>query len=141
MKILIHSGTAGGTERHKGGGAVPLVVFADIFGLTMIVRERSSVTHGEMRYYANFESFNVVDGGFLVGAYSNGATPDDAMNAYAKRISGQEVSFGIGGRVRITAPVLAYPSRDALDAAGGLRDVIARLVRIRETLDDQVVPF
>jgi hypothetical protein len=41
------------------------------------------------RFYAELEHVEVKGNGVLIGMYGNGATPDEAMENYLKKITGQ----------------------------------------------------
>ena len=67
----------------------------------IVVSERSKDTiewgkrtWGKMeRFHATFEDSGVKEGNFLAGTYGNGETPDEAIAAYAKQISGKQLTF------------------------------------------------
>lgn len=62
--------------------------FADKNGLIMEVHERTHVDSPE-RFYAHFENAEVKDGIILIGNFGNGHTPKEAIENYAKEISGK----------------------------------------------------
>ncbi len=59
--------------------------FADKHGLVMGVIERVDPNHP--RFYAEFLNSAVKDGPFLIGAYGDGNTEEEAIADYAKNIS------------------------------------------------------
>lgn len=65
--------------------------FADEHGLEMSVKERKRPEGDPMRYYASFEHAEIKDGSLLISASGDGATPEDAIRDYAKRISMQRL--------------------------------------------------
>ena len=66
--------------------ACTLEEFADKYDLIMIVKERPLPEGDPSRFYARFEGVEVGGDGTLTTAFGNGATPEDAMAAYAERI-------------------------------------------------------
>lgn len=61
--------------------------FADKYGLEMVVRERQLPVGNPERFYANFRGAELRHGEtFLCSAYGNGATQNEAIAAYAKKI-------------------------------------------------------
>lgn len=91
-----------------------LADFADEHGLKMKVVERSrtdlhpSIPYEGNRYLAHFDDVDVKDGSILCGTFGNGATPAQAMKAYAREISGKllVVAAGKAERREIWAPEL-----------------------------------
>ena len=81
--------------------------FAEENGLTMEIHERSAID-SPTRFYANFEGAEISEYPGLVGAYGNGATPDEAVDNYAEEISGKLVVIGAytDGRIEIPVPIL-----------------------------------
>ena len=75
--------------------AVSFDAFADENGLVMEIRERPSsigLGHGR-RYYARFKDAEVMDRGCLVGAHGNGATKEEAIADYARRLRGERIAI------------------------------------------------
>lgn len=73
-----------------------LEAFADLHGLTMEIHERQPCDLGKRwtensRYYAHFTGCETRENGCLVAEFGNGATPDEAMSAYAQAISGKRL--------------------------------------------------
>ena len=60
--------------------------FAERYGLTMVVRERNVPEGSSLRFYAHFKYAEIKDGRILIGESGNGATPEDAIDDYAKQI-------------------------------------------------------
>ena len=64
--------------------------FADKHSLEMVVSERSHEMPKSMRFYAHFKNCEEKTGqGMLRGTFGNGATPTQAIKAYAQEISGK----------------------------------------------------
>lgn len=86
--------------------------FADKHGLVMVVNERP--TNGRDRFYASFRGVEIMDGGCLVGAFSNGATENDAIAAYAERLSLQQIAIfsGMEERTNVRVPRLRYTPKE-----------------------------
>lgn len=61
--------------------------FAIANGLTMVVVERTLPIGDPSRFYAKFDQCDVQGDGVLVAEYGNGATPEEAIEAYAQKIS------------------------------------------------------
>jgi hypothetical protein len=54
----------------------------------MVVRERPFLPEGDAaKYFASFERTEIKNDCVLIGAYGNGATENEAIANYAKRIS------------------------------------------------------
>lgn len=70
----------------KSSPVMTLTEFADKNGLEMDIVERG-IFPGVSRYYAQFKDCEVTDGSFLIGAFGNGDTPEEAMLAYIPEIS------------------------------------------------------
>jgi len=92
---------------------MPLTKFADEHGLTMQIGERTETFYcgtdfENARFYARFKDCEVADDHVLRGVYGNGSTPERAMDAYAKAISGQKLVVGAytAQRREIYAPEL-----------------------------------
>lgn len=67
-----------------------LTAFADLHGLNMTIRERDTADpEAANRFFASFDNTETKGGFFLKGSYGNGATPEDAMEDYAKEINGK----------------------------------------------------
>lgn len=64
--------------------------FAETHDLVMEIHERTD-KDGLDRYYAHFEDAEVSDSNFLIGAYGNGKTPEEAVVNYAEEISGKMI--------------------------------------------------
>ena len=60
--------------------------FAERKDLTMEIRERRVPAGSPNRFYARFESCEVMDGRALVGLCGDGPTPEDAVQDYARNI-------------------------------------------------------
>lgn len=81
--------------------------FADEHGLVMKVHERTA-RDCPGRFYAYFEHAEIKDGHMLVGAFGNGRTEDEAIQSYAKEISGRALvlnSYTVE-RKEIVVPIL-----------------------------------
>lgn len=65
--------------------------FADAHGLMMEVYEIAPVygfpKGSDKSWFASFQNTQIWDNGCLMGAFGNGATPEDAMREYGNRIS------------------------------------------------------
>lgn len=61
--------------------------FAEFHDLTMEVRERPYPEGDSGRYYAAFNGAHVLAGPFLRGVFGNGATPEEAIKDYARKIN------------------------------------------------------
>lgn len=68
--------------------SVTLEQFAEIIGVDIELR-RYAGQNG--RWSAQLERTEVKDGGCLVGAYGDGASPQSAMANYATRLAGQRI--------------------------------------------------
>jgi len=69
--------------------------FADSYNLTMKVRERRVPADHPSRYYAHFESCEVMsDDGFLFDDFGNGMTAEEAISVYADRIQLKRIVIG-----------------------------------------------
>ena len=60
--------------------------FAEELDLEMVIKERREPVGSPMCYYASFSYAEEQNNGFLISNYGNGATPEDAVNDYAKQI-------------------------------------------------------
>lgn len=68
--------------------------FADKHNLIMEVRERNVPENDPSRFYAQFKNSELTHGRcFLIGAYGNGATEEEAINNYIKEISQKTMVF------------------------------------------------
>lgn len=67
--------------------------FADNHGLEMSVKERSLPVGDPTRYYARFQHVDVMGDGVLIGTFGNGATKEEAIAAYAEKISMKTLIF------------------------------------------------
>lgn len=92
--------------------------FADRNGLTMVIRERTPHGLGErwhagVRFYASFEHAEVSDGHVLISTFGNGATPEEAMENYAREISARRLVLDARtpGRRAIDVPHLVSGER------------------------------
>jgi hypothetical protein len=98
--------------------ALTLEAFADKHGLVMEIRARSlgsgQCREDASRYFAKFRSCEIKDGACLIGAYGDGATPNDAMGDYARQISGRLliVDAMLLQRREIRVPNLAHYAID-----------------------------
>lgn len=63
--------------------------FAEKHNLTMEVHERERAPGDSTRFYAHFKHSDVNEGRLLCGTFGNGATHEQAIAAYARRISMQ----------------------------------------------------
>ncbi len=68
--------------------------FADAYGLVMRVGERPKPAGSPTRFYAYFESCEVMSNGCLCGEFGDGITPAGAIAAYARRISLTRIALG-----------------------------------------------
>ena len=66
--------------------AITLKKFADRHGLIMEVHERRRPISDPARYYACFKNSEIEEKGFLMSAFGDGSTPDEAISNYIKRI-------------------------------------------------------
>lgn len=85
--------------------------FADSYNLVMEVRERHlrpSSPAGLKRYYARFEKSEIKEGCILSSTCGNGDTYEEAINNYAKEISGNLLVINATGTLRreIKVPIL-----------------------------------
>lgn len=109
--------------RVEGRPRSTLEEFAVKHGLTMVVRERSAV-HGfpeghVARWYAAFDRTEIRSGEcFLMSAYGNGRTPEEAIANYGPAISEKLliVNAGAPDRREIQVPIIdrATPLDSAL---------------------------
>lgn len=63
---------------------------ADMFRLTLFVKYRPNWDDSRMQWYASFEQLETKDDGMLQSTHGNGATPAEAIAAYADLISGAD---------------------------------------------------
>jgi hypothetical protein len=61
--------------------------FAVANNLRMLVKERRLPADDACRFYACFEDCDIKGDGVLIGEFGNGSTPEQAIEAYAKKIS------------------------------------------------------
>ena len=82
--------------------------FAERNALTMQVVERPLPEGNPDRFYAHFKSCEAMEGGMLRGTHGNGATEEDAISDYARRISFGTIVIGAmkKGRREIQVPRL-----------------------------------
>lgn len=87
---------------------VDIAAFAERHDLTMCINERPPGMG--VRYYARFESCEVIDGSCLVGIYGNGRTPDEAISGYAEALSHKRVAVDAytDKRKELNVPKLSY---------------------------------
>lgn len=81
----------------------PLTIeeFAAHHRLTIVVREREHIRPGDSsRFYASFERCEIPTGGCLESGFGNGATPEEAIAAYADYIRGKKMVFDAYGDSR-----------------------------------------
>lgn len=76
--------------KRVGDGPMTIEAFADRHDLTMDVQERRGIS-GHQRFWAAFHRVEIGENGVLTGAYGNGATPEEAIAQYAKRIQGEHL--------------------------------------------------
>lgn len=95
-------------ERHDVA-SMTVDEFADQHGLTMQVRERPTAIGAKDRYYASFSGVEVMGPGVLIGAYGDGATPEEAIQKYAAEIEFKRIAVNAygPGRREILVPRLA----------------------------------
>jgi hypothetical protein len=79
--------------------------FADKHELTMRVNERPKPIGSPDRFYASFVGAEIMDGGCLVGMFGDGATEEDAITAYARRIELRTLVIDAMGSSRRAIPV------------------------------------
>ena len=60
--------------------------FAEKNNLLMVITERSLGMDDPLRFYAHFKKCEVKGYGVLISTYGNGATPDAAVEHYARKI-------------------------------------------------------
>lgn len=81
--------------RVEGVPATAIESFATRHGLQMVVRERRKPIGAPDRYYASFENVEVMNPpGFLLSTFGDGATPEEAVAAYAEEISMKRIAIG-----------------------------------------------
>lgn len=93
-----------------------LEAFADQHGLTMEIAERTRTDlarcfdYSKMRFYAAFKGVDVSDGCMLSNSHGNGGTEDEALQDYARQISGKKLVLGAftAERREIYAPEITY---------------------------------
>lgn len=79
--------------------------FADKHELVMTVRERGGLDTSA-RFYASFEDTEVKqDGGFLLSTFGDGSSPDEAINNYSLKISGETLVIDANTPNRKEIPV------------------------------------
>lgn len=90
-----------------------LEAFAEQHKLTMEVHERNPRDFGSgwkecIRYYTQFKNCEIKDGSFLSGTFGNGSTPAEAIDDYAKEISGKRIVLNAyrKDRTEIDVPLL-----------------------------------
>lgn len=71
--------------------AQSIQVFADKYGLVMVIRRREQEFWPDKKYYASFANAEIKYGGCLLGACGDGSTERLAIEEYAKEISGHRL--------------------------------------------------
>lgn len=80
--------------------------FAERHDLTMEIRQRHHENNAS-KWYAHFEKCDIKEGSCLLGAYSDGFTPLQAIAHYAQRISMTTIVIdAFGERREINVPQL-----------------------------------
>lgn len=82
-----------------------LAEFAEANELVMSVVERSLPVGDPYRFYAKFDNTEVSEGAVLNSDYGNGATPEEAVADYARRISLRVLVVNAGRENRRTLNV------------------------------------
>jgi len=83
---------------------ISLQEFAERYNLTMVVNERDHRIGGVERFYAEFEDCEVRDGALLISAIGNGHDEFDAIENYARSISGRTLVMTMPGK-QVVIPV------------------------------------
>ncbi|MBK6942517.1 MAG: hypothetical protein IPH13_20265 [Planctomycetes bacterium] len=65
--------------------------FADKNDLVMEISERTPNHWPASRYYARFRHAEIVDGQRLISSFGNGASEEEAIEAYMREISGRRL--------------------------------------------------
>ncbi len=101
--------------------------FADKHGLTMKVVERDIDLGPAMRFYAYFNDAEVKLNGVYEGRFGDGATPEDAITDYAKRISLLTIVIDAysASRREIRVPVLSCAPAQVKESDGMTGEEIA----------------
>ena len=95
--------------------------FAEKHDLTMLISERnthvlrsSPIMSLDDRFYARFESVEVMEGGCLRGTFGNGPTPSDAIAAYAEKLSERRIAYKAHrpDRENFDVPRLVHPEEE-----------------------------
>jgi hypothetical protein len=60
---------------------------------TLEIKMRMNWKEKESRFYVSLNYVEVKDGGILISAMGNGATPEEAMRNYYKQIVGEKLVF------------------------------------------------
>lgn len=101
-------------KREKTGHRepVPLDVFADMYGLTLRIVERSDCRLP--RFYAEFEHVEILtdDEMFVRSGFGNGNTEEEAVRQYASNISRQRIVIhrcDRGKAQKVSVPLLGPP--------------------------------
>jgi hypothetical protein len=86
--------------------------FARANRLRVVVKERHPREGEANRFYAQIENAEIMDGSMLRGTYGDGATPDEAIAAYAREISRKRLAINAMSpeRREVEAPVLTHES-------------------------------
>jgi hypothetical protein len=84
----------------------------DLLGLTVEIHRRRHPPDAHSWWYAYVRHIEIRDGGILRGVYGDGATPNEALESLATRLSGQPLVWAAGTdkRREFTMPQLE-PSR------------------------------
>ena len=69
--------------------------FADFHGLEMLIQERRLPKGNPTRYWAEFKGAEIMGDGVLIGEFGNGATHEEAIADYAKKISLKRIVIGV----------------------------------------------
>lgn len=87
---------------------IDIETFADMMNLSLEINSRPRKT--DARYYAKFSCVEIMENGMLVGTYGDGRTPNEAVAAYAKQLSGKRIAVGAytDNRREINVPELTY---------------------------------
>ncbi len=82
--------------------------FAEEHDLVMEVNEREDGFDKNRKFFACFLSSDTIEGGFLVGAFGDGKTEKEAIEQYARRISGKHLVLDAHNshRKEIIVPIL-----------------------------------
>ena len=97
-------------ERISSKPRITIEQFAEEHDLVMVVQEPVSPGCPGLDgcFSAHFKGVEVALGGFLYSIYGHHVTESDAINEYAKRISGKIIRLASGKRINV--PELAFYS-------------------------------